>query len=254
MAETEQLKIRQVLESYLTEGLINHNIDYILSLVTDHVIGFGTGEQGFVNGKDDVKRVLEQGKREDNDISYHIEIDTLHINFLSPLSAFLCARVVIRSIQKGIDVESVLLQSLALTKTDESWKICGVHASLELISEESIAAYPLLMAQESLNNLRAQISEKVYQREEQYRRAIMTDAVAFYLINFTHDYFEKCDVNVPYCLWTTPGTPYNTYIKTKTFQIVSPQYANHFVSLFSLENIMKTVAAGGNSRSERAHV
>ena len=78
---------------------------------------------------------------------------------------------------------SQFLQSLTLVRRGKDWKICALHASSPIVTEESVEAYPLKFAEKTLQSLKEKIGEEAYLAEEQYRQAVLADTVAFYIIN-----------------------------------------------------------------------
>ncbi len=60
---SDKEKIRKALDRFLISGLITKDIDSILDVICDRILGIGIGEQGFVTSKEDVRRVLQTGKK-----------------------------------------------------------------------------------------------------------------------------------------------------------------------------------------------
>ena len=58
--------------------------------------------------------------------------------------------------------QSRFSQSLTLIKEENEWKICCLHASTPIVTEENIDAYPLKFAEKTLQSLRDKIGEEVY--------------------------------------------------------------------------------------------
>lgn len=120
--------------------------------------------------------------------------------------------------------QSRFSQSLTLIKEENEWKICCLHASTPIVTEENIDAYPLKFAEKTLQSLRDKIGEEVYAVEEQYRMAVLSDTIAFYIVNFSKDIYENASSTVKYVhmskmeplMSSMPGSTYPIMWQRKT--------------------------------------
>lgn len=242
----EKEKIYNLLMSFLTAGLVMKDVDKLLDCFAEDLLGIGLGEQGFVTSLEDVRQVVESGIKAGDTAIYSVEISHMEFKLFCEAFGMICAEVKVNSYQpeSGKSGRSQFQQSLVVTKCGEDWKICGLHASTTTITEEEIASYPLKIAEKTLNSLREKIGEEVYLIEEQYRKAVLSDAIAFYIINFTNDVFEKCQLQNDLCIYVEPGDSYSACLKEKTLEYVYLDDQEIFKHCLNLGNIERAFDRG----------
>lgn len=238
---TDEEQVKRVFQNFVEGGLVSRNLDQVLSCIAKRVIGFGIGEQGFVNSGESIQRVLESGIREDDQAVYSLVYDRLEIQVYEGRFANACGEVRVSREEKGSILKSSLLQSLVFIKEEGDWKICGLHASAPVITEETMEAYPLKIAEKLLRNLRKEIGEKAYRAEEQFQRAVLADTIAFYILNITKNCFEKCQVNQKLCAYVTPGTPYEKFVRENVHKYVAEKDCDKFLETLSLDSIAEAI-------------
>lgn len=241
---TDKERIKMVFQDFVDGGLVSQDIDKVFRCISDQVIGIGIGEQGFVLSPEDIRRVLLAGMREDDRAVYSLEYNQLHILVHGGMFAHACGEITINRTEDGVLTRSGLLQSLVFTKESGDWKICGLHASVPVITEENINAYPLRVAEKMLQSLREEIGEKAYLAEEQFQQAVLADTIAFYIINLSKNCFEKCHVDSEFCVYAEPGTPYEAFILEKSPIYLSAEDKARFWEAFSLKRIQEAIANG----------
>lgn len=245
----DEEKIKQVFYQFEDAGLISMEIEKIFECLDDKLIGIGIGEQGFVSSRDDVRHVILSGLKHDMVTKHSLSFEQLHILIHEEGFANLCANVIVRA-QKGSQVStSTFLQSLTFVRRGDDWKICALHASTPIVTEESVEAYPLKFAEKTLQSLKEKIGEAAYLAEEQYRQAVLADTVAFYIINFSTDTFEKCQLNGNLCVHVDPGTRYEEFLFEKTPQYVIDDDRTQFLETLSLEKVREAYESGSNEVS-----
>lgn len=235
---TEEDKIKEVLFKFEDGGLISRDLDKALSCLSDTIIGIGIGEQGFITSKEDVAKVFEEGMKEDSGVAYFLEFGRIEVRMVRPDTAVLCAEVIVTAKDQEKVTKSSFSQSLTLLK-EEGWKICSLHASTPVVTEENIEAYPLKFAEKTLKSMREKIGEEVYAVEEQYRMAVLSDTIAFYIINFTTDTYEKCQLNSDLCAFVEEGSPYEQFAREHIEEYVVKEDIGLYLEAFSLTNIIK---------------
>lgn len=237
MTEIEQVK--QVLQSYEEAGLIERNLGKVLNLISDSIIGIGIGEQGFVTSKDEISEVFTSGLKEAEDVSHELKFDRIEVRIPVERMAVVCADVVVTASSPDRVISSRFSQSLTLVKEKGEWKICCLHASAPVVTEENVEAYPLRFAEKTLASLREKIGEEVYMAEEQYRKAILQDTLASYIINFTTDTVEKCQLNGNLCVSVEPGSPCERTIRELISEYVMEEDREQYLRYFSRDNIFQ---------------
>lgn len=158
----ERERIKEVLVHFVYSGLVEHNANKFLQDVGDRVIGVGMGEQGMVTSKDEMRRIVETGQREEN-ATYDLDFERVEIQIHQGAFATVCARIIITKTSDGEVTKSGLMQSLTMVLQDGNWNVCALHASPILLSEESIEAYPLKFAENTLAHLRAELQSETFQ-------------------------------------------------------------------------------------------
>lgn len=245
----DEEKIKQVFYQYEDAGLISMDLEKVLNCLDEKIIGIGIGEQGFVSCMDDVRQIFISGLKHDKVTKHSLSFEQLHILVHEEGFANLCAHVIVRA-QKGSHVStSRFLQSLTFVRRGEEWKICALHASTPIVTEESVEAYPLKFAEKTLQSLKEKIGEAAYLAEEQYRQAVLADTVAFYIINFSTDTFEKCQLNGNLCVHVEPGTRYEEFLFKKSPQYVIDDDRTQFLETLSLAKVREAYESGSNEVS-----
>lgn len=242
---TDADRIQEVFHRFEHEGLITHNIEGVLSCFSDKLLGIGMGEQGIVRSKGDIRHLLESTRKEPSDRTYALRCENVEIVFHSDRFATLCATVIITATSAAGQIETRFYQSLTLHKSGEDWKICALHASTPVISEESLEAYPLKLAEKTLESLRKKIGEEVYQEEEQFRQAILADTIAFYVINLTQGVVEKSQLNGKTCAQVPLGVSLEQFMEGNISDYVEEEDVQGFLQMFSSENIRRIRRQGG---------
>lgn len=152
--------VKEVLRCYIINGLTNPNKEIFLQYVSEDVIGIGMGEQGLILSKGDMRRVMEMGFNDGPPVSYEFSFEDEKVLFHSVGFATICAKVIIRKSCDGEVSNSGLMQSASLKLEDGAWKICALHASPVMLTKESIAAYPVKFADNTLTQLRSEMQSE----------------------------------------------------------------------------------------------
>lgn len=234
---TEEDKIKRVLYNFENGGLISKNLDLILPCISDTIIGIGIGEQGFVTSKNEIIKIFLAGIKNEEDVTHSLDFGRIEIRLIKEDMAVLCADVIVTAKCRESVTKSNFSQSLTLIKKDGEWKICCLHASAPIVTEEAIEAYPLRFAEKTLKSLREKIGEEVYAVEEQYRKAVLSDTIAFYIINFSKDIYEKCQLNSDICAYVEEGTRYEQFARNNISKYVVKEDIELYLECFSLKNI-----------------
>lgn len=243
---TSKQLLLELLYRFLQAGLITKDIETLLDCFSPDILGIGLGEQGFVTSLDDVRAVIENGNRVDDPYQHHLTLGRTEIRLHSDTFATVCAEVYVHSsTPDGTPATGMnFLQLLTAQYQAGSWKICALHASTPVLTEEELESYPLRIADKTLQSLKKRIGEQAYQAEEQYRQAILSDTVAFYIVNFSTDRFEKCQCDPDLCAYVDEGDFYGEFLQTMGPNYLLPADAGVFMQLFAKENILQTMEQG----------
>ena len=82
-------------------------------------------------------------------------------------------------------------------------------------------------------------AERAYAREEQFRRAVLADAMASYDINFSQDKFEHCQVSSPLCVVVRAGDAYERLMRDVTMGQLIDEDCRAFLQTFSRANVLR---------------
>lgn len=197
--------IEDTLYGYLDAGLIQCNPEKILSYISDQIMGFGMGEQGFVSSKQEVFDIIKNTVKQERDVQYKVECPNITIHFQCDTVASVCASVMIQRIAENEITKSEIMQSLTMRLENEKWKITTLHASPMSLTEESIDAYPLKYAESVLTKLRSDIQKETFdlinqsisggimacfQTEEAFPLYFINDSMLDYL-DYSREEFEE---------------------------------------------------------------
>lgn len=160
---TREEEVRQVLFDYLNAGLLEGDEEKVLSCIAEDIMGFGMGEQGFVASRKDISDIMRTGVKKEENVDYKLQCKQVSVRFQSDTVASVCAQVIIRRVEKGASALSGLMQSLTMRLTDGKWLITTLHASPIILSEESIDAYPLRYAENTLAHLRDELQKETFE-------------------------------------------------------------------------------------------
>lgn len=243
---TEEEKIKEVLFHFEEDGLIGRDSSKLLTHLAKPILGIGIGEQGFVTCHADILQVLEDGRKTDDCAVHFLRYGRIEVLLHAETFATVCAEVIVvtQDNPEARPVESQFFQLLTLIKEVGTWKICALHASTPVVTEETVGAYPLKFAEKTLQSLRERIGEKAYLAEEQYRQAVLADTIAFYIINFSNDTVEKCQLNGEFCVYAPPGTQYSTLIKQFAPEFLVREDIVSFCTKFTLEAVLQAFCDG----------
>lgn len=154
---TREEEVARVLYNYLNIGLIECNPEKLLEYISGDVMGFGMGEQGFVSSLEDIRRIMREGVKSEPGVTHRLEIENMDIRFPSETVACVCARVAVLRTEKDSVSKSGLMQTLVLRREAGEWRVFTLHASPVMLSEESIDAYPLKYAENTLAHLKQEL-------------------------------------------------------------------------------------------------
>lgn len=158
----DEKKIYQLFESFIMKGLMGE-ADECLALFDEPYSGIGLGEQGVVHNLAEADAILRQGYRPMSGIEIKYEIQDFIVNFLDENAAIVSGVVIISSTPEGGEtMHSGVMQTLGVRCRAGNWTIGFTHASPMMISQESIAAYPIKFADDALSHLKAELQTDIF--------------------------------------------------------------------------------------------
>lgn len=248
---TDIEKLHDLLYRFEYSGLVSKDFKALVSCLSENILGIGMGEQGFVTSLEDVRSVLATGLRSEETFVHQLHFGRTEVRLHTSDFATICAQVVVTSspFDGSPASESTFAQLLTARRIGEDWKICALHASTPVLTQDMLEAYPLKLAEKTLQILREQMGEMAYQAEEKFREAILADTVAFYIVNFTADVIEKCQCNSDLCAYAPDNTPYDSFITANAPSYVAAEDGTSFLQLFCRSNVLAALEAGDRELS-----
>lgn len=154
MDELEQ--IQACFQAFIEGSLITHDIEGVLELFTEDVMGIGMGAQGIVRCKEDLRPILLNSRSDVDDSRTAIQYSNLQIRYYGADYAAVCATVTITTETRGERHKSHIGQCAALRRLEGAWKINMVRATPLSIDIQEIDAYPLSFAEDEIETYRMQ--------------------------------------------------------------------------------------------------
>lgn len=231
----ELKKIERVFKTFVEGTLIEHDASKSLSVIADDVIGIGMGNQGIVTGKEDLKRILNDGKTEEETSTTEVFYEKMQIRCYENRYGSICGVLRIKTTSNGETVESSLGQMLAVRKEAGRWLVYTVQATPLFDEIEEMEAYPIKFAESALEK---------YRQQEQIAKDAQKDSIAIYRVNFTRGVFEDCVVKNDMVILVDPGDQYEKAMFQSAMRYLSEEERYRFITTFSLGNIIKHYESG----------
>lgn len=156
----EEERILQTIQNFIEAGLITHDVDKALALVSDQILGVGINEQGTVGHKGDLRRILEA--RNDT-TSFQVAYPQSKVYYHPPGFATACVVYELHFQIDGKEVRNAFIQTVAARKEGDDWKLCLLQALPVELTGSSIENYPLKFADHTLMHLRNDLKIDAFQ-------------------------------------------------------------------------------------------
>ena len=227
--------IEYVFKVFVEGTLVEHDVQKSLSVISDDVIGIGMGNQGVVSGKDDLIRILGDGKSDASESTTTISYEKIQIRCYGGQFGNICGILKIQTTGNTGTVNSFLGQMMGVRKENDRWLVFAVQATPVFNEIEEMEAYPIKFAESALEK---------YRQQEQIAKEAQKNSAAIYKVNFTKAVFEdsvlKNDVVIPVKI----GESYENTIFRSAWNHLSEEERYLFVKKFSLGNIFHTYNSG----------
>ena len=160
--ENDKVILLQTFRKFV-EGTIVHG-DYNISMETasEDIAGIGMGEQGYYRNKAEFRKLFKESFKTpaDNPPNNTVEYDEIDIRIFSPVSATITGKVYITTEINGKKIKNGIMQMASAKKENGEWLFCMLTATPLILTEETIEAYPLAFAEETLTQLSEDIALK----------------------------------------------------------------------------------------------
>ena len=136
----------------------------------------------------------------------------------------------LNAIERGSCVEKCVVKVIA-----QNGKEFWYNISLNRIKNENNRIVKAIgIIEDITKNKKAEI---MYAREEQYKKTILANSLAVYVVNFTLDKFESCEIQDSRCT-ILPGENYSKFVKTFASTKVNKTDGFKYLNTFSKVSVM----------------
>lgn len=180
--EDERKRIEECFCAFVEGSLVSHDIDAVLQLFCDDVIGIGMGAQGIVRCREDLRPILMNTRSDVDDSQTAIDYSNMQVRYYGDDYASINAMVSVTTTVRGERRTSHIGQCASLRRIDGQWRINMVQATPLSIDIQDIDSYPLSFAEDEIEN---------YRRQAQFSSIMRRSIIATYKIDFESDSFEE---------------------------------------------------------------
>lgn len=233
--EDERKRIKACFCAFVEGSLVSHDIDAVLQLFCDDVIGIGMGAQGIVRCREDLRPILMNTRSDVDDSQTAIDYSNMQVRYYGDDYASINAMVSVTTTVRGERRTSHIGQCASLRRIDGQWRINMVQATPLSIDIQDIDSYPLSFAEDEIGN---------YRRQAQFSSIMRRSIIATYKIDFESDSFEEYVAASGSSVAVQQGDPYERIMQESAMVLVDDAMKLEFISTFSIANLKKCYRAG----------
>ena len=233
--EDERKRIEECFCAFVEGSLVSHDIDAVLQLFCDDVIGIGMGAQGIVRCREDLRPILMNTRSDVDDSQTAIDYSNMQVRYYGDDYASINAMVSVTTTVRGERCTSHIGQCASLRRIDGQWCINMVQATPLSIDIQDIDSYPLSFAEDEIENYRCQA---------QFSSIMRRSIIATYKIDFESDSFEEYVAASGSSVAVQQGDPYERIMQESAMVLVDDAMKLEFISTFSIANLKKCYRAG----------
>ena len=174
-------RIQKCFCGFVEGGLKAHDIDRVLDLLTEDVIGIGMGSQGIIGCREDMRLFLLRAQRNMSGMKTKIRYENMQTRYYGDDYANICATVVFTTMTGEQSRKSRIGQCASMRKIEEEWKINMLQAAPLSLNVQEIEAYPFSFAEDEIEK---------YRRQEKFSDFMRKDLIATYKIDLETGKFE----------------------------------------------------------------
>lgn len=231
----ELKKIKECFCSFIEGSLISRDIDSVVDLFTEDIMGIGMGAQGIVRCKADTRPILLNTRSDVDETQTAVDYSNMQIRYYGDDYANICATLTICTEARGKLQKSHIGQCASLRKINGIWKINMVQATPLSVDIQEIDAYPLSFAEDEIEK---------YRMQEQFSKVMQRNVVSTYKIDFELGIYESYVPSGKYTIPVENGDAYeNTCYKTANI-ILDSKSRLEYLQTFSTSNLTKSYQAG----------
>lgn len=235
MYVNERDEIQKCFCTFIEGSLVLHDIDKVVNLFTEDVMGIGMGAQGIVRCKEDMRPILLNTRSNVEDTKTTVQYGNMQIRHYGDDYASICATVTITTEAGGKLQKSRIGQCASLRKISGVWKINMVQATPLSVDIREINAYPLSFAEDEIER---------YHMQEQFSNIMKQNVIATYKIDFEIGEYEEYVPGEKYTVPVKKGNNYEREIFRLANKIPDGKMRMQFMEIFSVSHLMKSYRAG----------
>lgn len=228
-------KIQKCFCTFIEGSLILHDIDKVLDLFTEDVMGIGMGAQGIVRCREDMRPILLNTRSNVDAAQTTVQYSNMQIRYYGDDYANICATVTITTGARGKTQKSRIGQCASLRKILGIWKINMVQATPLSVDIQEIDAYPLSFAENEIER---------YHMQEQLSNIMKRNVIATYKIDFEIGEYEEYVPSEKYSVPVKKGDNYENEIFRSANNILDGKMRQQFIETFSLAHLIKSYRVG----------
>lgn len=227
----EEQKIKNCFCAFIEKSLITHDIDAVMELFSEDIMGIGMGAQGIVRRKEDMRPILLNTRNNINETKTGIIYSNMQIRYYGGDCASICATITINVEIKGKLQKSHIGQCASLHREEGEWKINMVQATPLSVDIQEIDAYPLSFAEDEIEK---------YRMQEQFTGLMKQNMMATYKVDLNTGRYEEY---IPYREYSVPvkkGDVYEAALFHAANDMLDGETRLEFIQTFSLANLVKS--------------
>lgn len=169
--------LRQTFYQFFEGMLIRGDCNIMLEVVVDDIVGVGMGEQGAYFNKEEMRAIYEAAMKmsPDKETRYSVEYGNIDIRMFSPNCASINGEVHLTATTGDQTKRKSFIQIASARKENCKWLWFMTAVNPVTISQESIEAYPLAFAEDTLARLKAELTETI--SEQTHLQQVLLDTI-----------------------------------------------------------------------------
>lgn len=231
----EREKIKTCFCAFIEGSLISHDIDAVVDLFTDDIMGIGMGAQGIVRCKEDMRPILLNTRSDVDEIQTTIHYSNMQIRYYGDDYANICSTITITTEARGTLQKSHIGQCASLRKIQGEWKINMVQATPLSVDIQEIDAYPLSFAEDEIEK---------YRMQERFSNIMQRNVVATYKVDFELGIYEDYIANRNFSFPVKKGSDYEAELFKAANIMLEGESRLQFIQTFSIANLVRIYRSG----------
>lgn len=227
-------KIKKCFRDFIEGSLILHDINTVIELFADDIMGIGMGAQGVVRCKEDMRPIL-MNTRSDVEDTTTVQYSNTQIRYYGDDYANICSTITINTETRGKLQKSHIGQCASLRRIEGVWKINMVQATPLSVDIQEIDAYPLSFAEDEIEK---------YRMQEQFSNIMQRNVIATYKIDFELGKYEEYISNKKYSPQVKQGDNYESEMIKAANDIPDEETRRQFIKIFSINSMIDSYHSG----------